>query len=429
MSAELQIEQEAFFKRLQQLHTEQGIEDPLSRFRAKAWDHFEELGLPTPKTEVFQYIRLRQLFGKNFTLAKSQTVSKKEIESHILPECRTSCAVFVNGNLDLNLSNFEGLPKKTVAISLQEALRSFGSFINNQVAKLMQEELDPFASLNGAFVQRALFLYLPPNTIFETPFQILNVVKGKGNLISPRMEIFIGALSEANFVSTAAHIDTGDAFINSTTNFLLEEGAKVSYEKLSLNTPPTTWQFDATRATLKKDSGFNSIHVLNGAQAMRDDYRISLVGPNAEVSLNGLCMLHEKRESHTHVFMDHQAPECRSIQHFKSVVKDTARSSFEGKIYVHKPAQKTQAFQLSNNLLLSDYAHADCKPNLEIFADDVKASHGATIGQLDPEQLFYLRTRGFSLEKAKTMLIQGFCHEIIDKIPVTSVLKQASNYI
>lgn len=429
MSAELQLEQEAFRKLLHSLHSTQGLGDPLSRFRAKAWDHFEEIGLPTRKTEVFQYVRLRQLFGKTFGLANPMTLAKEEIAPHILPECRRSVAVFVNGHLDLNLSNFDGMPKKTVAITLQEALRSFGSFINNQVAKLLQEEVDPFAALNGAFIHRALFLYLPPNTFLEAPLQILNVVKGKGLMVSPRFEFFIGALSEAKVVATAAYIDAEDTFLNGTAHFVLEEGAKVSYSRAYLNIPTSAWHFEATRATLKKDSSFKSIIAQSGSQALRDDYRIALVGPNAEVYLNGIGMLKGKREAHTHVLMDHQAPDCRSLQLFKAVIDDTSRSSFEGKIYVHKPAQKTQAFQLSNNLLLSDHAQADCKPNLEIFADDVKASHGATVGQLDPEQVFYLQARGLTAEKAKNFLVQGFCHEVIDQIPVPSLLKQAIEYL
>jgi Fe-S cluster assembly protein SufD len=133
-------------------------------------------------------------------------------------------------------------------------------------------------------------------------------------------------------------------------------------------------------------------------------------------------MLNEKRESHIHVLIDHQAPNCRSFQLYKGVVNDFSRSSFEGKILVRQAAQKTDAFQLNNNLLLSDRAHADSKPNLEIFADDVKASHGATVGQLDEEQLFYMQTRGFSKAEAQNMLVYSFSKELLDMIPIESVV-------
>lgn len=137
-------------------------------------------------------------------------------------------------------------------------------------------------------------------------------------------------------------------------------------------------------------------------------------------------MLSDKRESHTHIFMEHQAPNCRSYQLFKSVLNDFSRSSFEGKIMVRQAAQKTEAFQLNNNLILNDHAHADSKPNLEIFADDVKASHGATIGQLDGDQLFYMKTRGFSDATAKNLLIYGFCEQVIEMIPLASLREEIS---
>ena len=132
-------------------------------------------------------------------------------------------------------------------------------------------------------------------------------------------------------------------------------------------------------------------------------------------------MLDEKQEAHTHVLVDHQAPSCQSNQFFKGVLTDLARSSFEGKIYVRREAQKTMAYQLNRNLLLSERANADSKPNLEIFADDVKASHGATIGQLDEEQLFYLRTRGYSQEEARNILVYAYVKEVLDLITVPTL--------
>jgi Fe-S cluster assembly protein SufD len=161
---------------------------------------------------------------------------------------------------------------------------------------------------------------------------------------------------------------------------------------------------------------------------VRNDYRVVIGGENAEASLNGVWMLGDRNESHMHVIVDHQAPHCRSMQLFKGVLNGNSHSSFEGKILVRQAAQKTEAFQLNNNLLLSDRAHADSKPNLEIFADDVKASHGATVGQLDKEQIFYMKTRGFHEADAKNLLVYGFCEEVIDMIPIPSVHQAMKKY-
>lgn len=422
MALELSEEQIAFFTSLKILNDEQGKEDPLARLRAKGWDHFEELGLPNRKAEVFQYVNLNKLYGKQLTPSVSLQVT---IKDHILPECKNSYIVFVNGQMDLSLSNLTGLPEKVIAIPLKEALKSFGSFINNQVAKHLQEEADPFAALNAAFIQKALFFYVPPSVVLKDPVQIIHVVQGENQLICPRIEFFFGALSEAKVVTTVAHHNASGNFFNSVTNFSLEEGAQIDYSRVLFSEGQLGWHFDATRAYLKKDSKLESVIAETGSETFRDDYKVALIGSNAEVHLNGVAMLRERLESHTHVLVDHQAPDCRSLQMFKNALDGFSKASFEGKIYVHKIAQKTQAFQLNNNLILNEGAKCDSKPNLEIFADDVKASHGATFGSLDDEHLFYLHARGISTKDAKNLLIQGFCFEVIEKIKVPSLLSLA----
>lgn len=422
MALELTEEQIAFFTSLKELNDALDNKDPLARLRAKGWDHFEELGLPSRKAEVFQYVNLNKLFSKQLVLSESASVS---IEAHILPECKNSYIVFVNGQMDLSLSNLTGLPEKVIAIPLKEALKAFGSYINNQVAKNLTEEVDPFAALNAAFIQKALFFYVPPSVVLASPLQIIHVVQGENQLICPHMEFFFGALSEAEVITTVVHNNASGNFFNSVTNFSLEEGAQIEYSRVLFSEEPMGWHFDATRAYLKKDSKLESVIAETGSETFRDDYKVALIGSNAEVHLNGVAMLKERLESHTHVLVDHQAPDCRSLQVFKNSLDGFSKASFEGKIYVHKIAQKTQAFQLNNNLILNDGAKCDSKPNLEIFADDVKASHGATFGSLDAEQLFYLRARGISGKEAKNLLIQGFCFEIIEKFKVPSLLSLA----
>lgn len=424
MALDLSEEQITFFTVLKGLNDSQDNQDPLARLRAKGWDHFEELGLPSKKAEVFQYVNLNKLYAKQLTLGKVQPLA---IENNILPECKNSYIVFVNGQMDLSLSNLTGLPEKVIAIPLKDALKSFGSFINNQVAKHLQEEVDPFAALNAAFIQKALFFYVPPSVVLKNPLQIIHVVQGENQLICPRIEFFFGALSEAKVITTVVHQTASGNFFNSVTNFSLEEGAQIDYARVLFSEEPSGYHFDATRAYLKKDSKLESVIAETGSDTYRDDYKVALVGSNAEVHLNGVAMLKERLESHTHVLIDHQAPDCRSLQVFKNALDGYAKASFEGKIYVHKIAQKTQAFQLNNNLILNDGAKCDSKPNLEIFADDVKASHGATFGSLDDEQLFYLRARGISANEAKNLLIQGFCFEIIEKIKVPSLLSLAKD--
>ena len=316
------------------------------------------------------------------------------------------------------------LPVLVIA-PLDEAMRTYGTFLNNQWTKSLKDESDPFVLINGALHQHGVFVYLPPKTIVETPIQLLHVIDaGKTPmLLHPRFHLFAGAQSEVSFASSIAHISGSQYCLNQTAEFAIEEDAHVHYTQMTNDQGAGAWVFDAVRAQLKRNSTLKTVCASNGSVSVRHDYRVALTGENAEVSLNGLWMLSDKNEFHSNILIEHQAPHCRSNQLFKGVLSDFSRSSFEGKILVRQAAQKTEAFQLNNNLLLSDRANADSKPNLEIFADDVKASHGATVGQLDDELIFYLKARGFSDKDAKDILVHSYCKDILDLIKIPSVAR------
>lgn len=405
--------------------------DMLQKIRAKAWDHFLTLGLPTRKDEVFRYVRLNYFFSDKYKAAHATDVAVEDIEKHILPECKDSVLVFVNGHFDPLLSRIAALPKKAIVMPLVDAMRTFGGFLNNHLGKAIREETDPFAAINTALHRNGAFLYLPPKTIAEKPVQLLNVIDPQGSpmFIMPRLQVFAGAQSELQLVSTKGSLSDDKYLFNMVVDVALEEDVHIKYTQAACGIPSHIWHFDALRATLKRNSTLKSLCVTDGAATVRHDYRTVLIGENADVHLNGIWILHSQNEAHTHVLVDHQAPNCRSMQLFKGVLNDSSRSSFEGKILVRQIAQKTEAFQLNNNLLLSDQAHADSKPNLEIFADDVKASHGATVGQLDQEHIFYMKTRGFSEAQAKNILVDGFCREVIDLIDVPSVHKAMKSLV
>lgn len=419
-------ELELFQTLLNNLYALNDQNDILQKVRVKAWDHFLELGLPTRRDDVYRYVRLRNYFAQPYVASSVTQVNFDTIAKYVLPECQQSVIVFVNGHYQPSLSKLTALPKKVSVESLTSAMKTFSSFLNSQWARSLKEETDPFAVLNAALHKEGVFLYLPPKTVVEAPIQILNVIdtQSEAMLLMPRLQMFVGAQSEVSLVSTAVHL-TGERYgINQVADVVIEEDAHVKLTQIACDKADDIWYFDAVRAILKRNSTFKTIAVTDGAATVRNDYRVALTGENAETSLNGVWMLNGKREAHTHVLIDHQAPNCRSNQLYKGALNDFSRSAFEGKILVRQAAQKTEAFQLNNNLLLSDRANADSKPNLEIFADDVKASHGATVGQLDKEQIFYMKTRGFSESSAKNLLVHGFCQEVIDLIPIESVQQE-----
>lgn len=400
--------------------------DPTQKLRIKAWEHFLKLGLPTRKNDVYRYVPLRKLFSNQYEASKISDIDFDTIEEHLLPECKDSAVVFINGEFSPQHSRLKSIPTNVIIQTPAEGLKTFGGFLNNQSAKILKDENDPFAALNAAVYPKGLFLYLPPKTKIEAPLQILNIIDSNTTpmYIVPRVQMFIGMQSEISIVATPAVLSGENYGFNMVTELSIEDDAHVHYTQAACGIKENIWHFEALRASLKRDSTLKTVNVTNGSATTRFDYQAILTGPNSEAVLNGVWMLSEKNEAHTHVLVDHQAPNCRSMQLFKGALNDASHSSFEGKIMVRQAAQKTEAFQLNNNLLLSDRATADSKPNLEIFADDVKASHGSTVGQLDKEQIFYMKTRGFSEEAAKNLLVYGFCEEVIDLISIPSLHEQ-----
>lgn len=430
MTAQTGAEQEAF-QTLLHTHFDQLNEDSLQKVRLKAWDHFLELGLPGSKADVFKYVRLKNLFSQKYSVAFPTQLTKEAIEKHVLPECKGSVLVLVNGHYRPELSSTKGLPGKVAISHISAATRTFGTFLNNHWAKTMKEETDPFAVLNAALQRDGIFIYLPPKVILEQPIQIINMVDAQDlpMLINPRIQVFAGVQSAARFLTSNSCLSGKGFSVNMVVDFAIEEDAHVHYTQHNWDLPEDVWFLDATRASLKRNSTFKAISINSGSETLRQDYRMTLIGENCEALLNGVSLLSGHNETHTHILMDHQAPYCRSNQTFKNILQESGRASFEGKIMVRQAAQKTEAFQLNNNLLLSDGASAYSKPNLEIFADDVKASHGATVGKLDKEQMFYLQTRGFSHDAAQAILINGFCKEIVEMIKLPSMLEMINNRI
>jgi len=435
MMTQEQSQGERFQSMLQGLFDQANDGSSLKKIRTKAWDHFLEIGLPTRKTEVYKYIRLRNLYAKSYVEPEASTVTAEQVSSFVYPECKEAHLTFVNGQYSAELSCMTGISDRLVVSSLDQATRTYGAYLNNHWAKTMKEEMDAFAVINAATHRNGLFIYVPPGTCIETSIQIINIVDTADQvaMLTPRVQVFAGKSSEVRF-SSSIHVLSGEEYgINQLIDFAIDENAKVKYTQVNTGANEKNWHFDAVRATLKRNSHFHSININAGTYSYRNDYHVVLAQEGCEAELDGVWMLTDRRESHINVLVDHQAPHCRSRQLFKGVLRDVSRSSFEGKILVRQAAQKTDAFQLNNNLLLSEKAHADSKPNLEIFADDVIASHGATVGRLNQEQLFYLKSRGFSDEDAKNMLIFGYCKEVIDQIKIPSLFEslksKAESYI
>ncbi|MCK4934781.1 MAG: Fe-S cluster assembly protein SufD [Simkaniaceae bacterium] len=345
-----------------------------------AWDTLWELGLPDRKVENFKYIPLLRLYQNPLTVQKEQFT-------------------VVN------------LPKGAIELPLSKAKKAYGPLLQKKERSLLQEEKSPFALLNYALAEDGLFLYFPPNMKTDAPVEIH--ISGS----FPRVHIFVGKQASIDLV---INIDATSLFSSPLLDITMEDASSLAiYSDLCL--PKNLWFFENVRASLKKDATLSYRSITDGAKTIRQDLKMKLEGERSSASLSGLSLLKSTNEAHCNIHMEHIAPNTTSFQQFKGILSGKSRSSFSGKIYVHRQAQQTNAYQKSNQLLLSDSAKAFSSPGLEIFADDVKATHGATISQLSAEELFYLKTRGLSESVAKKALMKGFCSEMLQTIPCKTI--------
>ena len=373
--------------------------DPFRGVREKGWQRLAELQLPTRSNEAFRYVTLREFYLESFAFSDAALVDRTDFQEAVLPECLHSHVVFVDGIFSPELSDLSALPEQVICLPLDLALKTHGSFLQSHLARSLKEENDPFALVNLALHTQGVFLYVPPKLEIAAPLQFLSIQTGGApRAQSPRIHLVVGAHSRLRSFATSYAVGSESAHLRvPALEIFLDEGASLDHVQCLGGKP--AWHLESLRAALKRNARLSALHVTFGGQVVRHSYRVFLKGENSEVNLSGLWMLSGKRTAHTHAIVEHEAPHTRSMQHFKGVLSGTSQSSFEGKILVRPEAQKTEAYQINNNLILSQGAQAHAKPNLEIFADDVKASHGATVSQLDPEQLFYMQTRGISVER------------------------------
>jgi Fe-S cluster assembly protein SufD len=365
--------------------------DPLQNWRKKAWDRFQEVGWPRAKQEAFQYLSFQ-----NLSIPKPAEFSQpNEVRGHIH---------FVDGYFQT-----ANLPSPLICLSLDEALPTYGIFLQNRWTRGLKEESDPLAILNGAFQGKGAFLYVPPQCHVEVPIELFHEMQ-PNKMGSPRLHIYLNQQAKMTLLHK---IDAKESsLINGFIDVVLDEGAQLDFQQIG-TLDPTAQLLQTFRGQLKQNSRLNGLFLSQGASLSRESIKVQLLGEQSEVALKGFTDLTSDLQHHTHIVVEHVARNCKSHQHFKTALRETSRSSFEGKIVVRDQAEKTEGYQLNNNLLLSDQATAYSKPNLEIFASDVKASHGATMTQIDEEELFYLRSRGLGREEAKQWLIDGFKYPLI----------------
>jgi len=398
--------------------------------RHRAFARFNDLGWPTTSHEEWRFTNPKVLAKTAFALRKAPTedLDTKWVESFFLGNDSTRL-VIVDGHLHAGLSNLGQLVNTVEITTLPELLKEDPGVL----APYFQEhrhQAAQFGNLNTALMTAGAVFRIQANQKVEAPIQVLHIATKTEHptMSHPRLIIFAGANSESSLVETFVSQEGGKHWTNNATQVYLDQGANFSHYLAQFN-DESTYQVSNFNAYQKRDSQLRCTHLLTGSALMRNNLTVHLQGEGADCTINGLTLGHGSQVLDTHVEMNHTVPHCTSTQYFKTILDDKAHGVFGGRVIVYQDAQKTDAKQSNHNLLLSDDARIDTKPQLEIYADDVKCAHGATTGQLNEDALFYLATRGLDPKSAREVLLYAFAHEILDRLDIATLLEQAEKIL
>jgi Fe-S cluster assembly protein SufD len=399
------------------------------KIRELAIKNLKNLDFPTKKLEDWKYTNLRDVPKTEFRPQSAVNIIEKKINEHRIPNLDAHVLVFVNGFFSPKFSNtIEKKDGDFIVTNLNKAKRDFIKLVEPHLGFQTRSKDQFFVNFNSAFSQDGGFVYIKPNAKLDKPVHIINLVDGDLVASYPRNLIVAEKFAQAQVIVTYETIDSSSALSNVVNEVVVAEGAKVTLDKIQ-NENENTYHIGADFANQKKDSVFTITTIPANAKLIRNNLNIVIDGTNSVANLFGAICLNGKIHVDNQTYVDHAKPDCESNELYKVVVNDSATSIFNGKIYVNQIAQKTNAFQSNANILLSDDARANSKPQLEIYADDVKCSHGCTIGQFDDEALFYLKSRGIRELVAHKVLLDAFIGEVLDNIEEDSVRKYADSLI
>ena len=402
----------------------------INRLRESAMARFEEVGFPTTKDEEWKYTNVAPIIKNGFnptSAEKKDGKTAEELASFITPETKDSQLVFVNGRLRADLSSLSALPTEVVALDLFEALNDdrYSQVAREQLARHADYVANGFTALNTAFISDGAFICIPKGVTSAAPLQLLFITDTTeaSQVVFPRVLLIAEENSNATLIES--YISTNDSkyFTNAVVEVVLKDGARLEHYKVQREAN-NAFHVATTVADLGANSSYDTTTITFGAQLSRHDIHVTMDHEGAECWVDGLYLVTAAQHTDTHSVIDHRKPHCTSHQLYKGILDGKSRAVFNGKIFVRHDAQKTDAMQTNKNLLLSNDARVDTKPQLEILADDVKCAHGAAVGQIDEDEMFYLETRGIHTDLARNLLTYGFAEEVIGKIKVDSIRKQ-----
>jgi Fe-S cluster assembly protein SufD len=398
---------------------------PLANIRKGAFADLNKMGIPGSRHEEWKYTRIGSLFNREYQLASVQNTEQlnaTDINNLRLPgSAQANELVFINGKFSLELSSIRtaGL----VVLSLEEALNGeYKDIVSANFGHSAQYLKDGINALSTALVSGALFVHVRKGKMMKHPIYIYNITDARfGNILSqPRSLVHIGEQAQVQIVENFITVGKQDSITNHVIEIAAEKDSITDYYKIQNDASNANLVSTTHVRQLGKSIAHTVTITLNGGM-VRNNLNLVMEADHCEAHLYGLYFQQGNTHVDNHTVVDNVKPHCYSNELYKGILKDNATGVFNGKIFVRPQAQKTNAYQSNKNILLSDLASVNTKPQLEIFADDVKCSHGCTVGQLDEEALFYLRSRGIQEETATSMLLHGFAIDVLEKIKLDPI--------
>ncbi len=406
-------------------------DEELHEIRTSAIKIFEDKGFPTKKDEAWKYTSLNSLLKHNFSVFPKSEVSIgiADVKRFFIDETDTYKVVFVNGvfNSFLSSTTHDGIDVCLLSSAISKP--KYREIVDKYFNKIAVKD-ETLTSLNTAFASEGAFINIPKNKVADKPIEIVYFsTKNEDNLwLNPRNLIVVGENAQVQIVERHQSLGSDLVLTNSVTEIFVEKNAVLDYYKIQ-NDELEANLIDNTYISQQQGSNA-SVHTFSfGGNLTRNNLNFYHFGEHIESTLKGVTIIEDKQHVDHYTLVHHAQPNCESHQDYKGIFGGNATGVFNGKIYVDKIAQKTNAFQQNNNILMSEKATINAKPQLEIFADDVKCSHGCTIGQLDESALFYMRQRGIPQKEARALLMYAFTNDVISSIKISSLQQRIMKLI
>ncbi len=396
----------------------------LQKVRKAAIGRFAELGFPSSRLEDWKYTNVSPIARVPFALASPGTgrLTTADVGNYTFSEAECCQLVFVDGKYSPELSSLQAVPRGTRVKNLAAALEADQDLIEPGLARIANFDRNAFTALNTAFIADGAFVYVPAGVVLKETVHLLFLSSGDGGptVSHPRNLIVLEAGSQATVVESYVGLTEGVYFTNAVTEISAAKNALLDHYKLQRESG-SAFHVSDLQARQDRGSVLSTHSISLGGALVRNDVGIVLNGEGAESTLNGLYVTKGSQHVDNCTLIDHAKPNCNSREFYKGILDDQSTGVFSGRIVVRPDAQKTNAKQTNKNLLLSENALVNTKPQLEIFADDVKCTHGATIGRLNDDELFYMRSRGIPLASARTLLTYAFASDVLSGMKVKPI--------